>query len=399
MACLIGYAQTPVTPSLERPVFLAGFDRDRRAASIHDDLFVRVLAFHDGTQRLALAAVDLIGLGRKVAQRCEHTLRQSISGLNLVLACTHTHHGPDTIGLWGPGLLTRGVDPLYMAALEERIIETVQRAFQHLVPAALRASNVYVPGVAKNVRNPEILDQELSCWQFVDLDSHRALVTLVNFPCHPEVVHKENREISSDYPHFLRAQVECNTQGMCLFFAGALGGMMTPDVSEHSFAEAEQIGAILAQAAAESLNRQEPAGLDRFDYQRVEFRIELQSPLLEQAMRYGLVRDSLVQRRQVITEAGLLRVGPFWLAHVPGELLPSLGLQLKASMRAAGASVTGILGLANDEIGYILPQEDFAYPKNPLEPGDHYEETMSVGPTAGPQLMAAIQSLINQPFS
>ena len=89
----------------------------------------------------------------------------------------------------------------------------------------------------------------------------------------------------------------------------------------------------------------------------------------------------------------MLRLGPVWLAHVPGELLPKLGLQLKQAMRSCGASVTGILGLANDELGYILPDEDYIYPQNPLDPGEHYEETMSTGPNAGSQLMTALESI------
>lgn len=394
MGCTIGYAQDAITPSLERPVFLAGFDRDRRAVGVHDDLFVRVLALQDGSSPLALVAVDLIGLGRKVSQRCEKRLRKVIPGLHLVLACTHTHHGPDTIGLWGPNERTRGVDWLYMHFLENRVIDTVKRAFQHTVPASLRTCSVYVPGVVKNARDPEILDQEITCLQFVDPDSNQVLVTLANFPCHPETLWKDNPQITSDYPHYLRQQLDCFSQAPSLFFSGALGGMMTPDVSEHTFTDAEQIGIMLAQAASDSLTRQTPINLDSYSYQRLEYQSTLQNPLFEQAMRYRLVRDTIFQNNQILTEVGLLRLGPVWLAHVPGELLPKLGLQLKQTMRSSGASVTGILGLTNDEIGYILPDEDFIYPPDPLDPGDHYEETMSTGPNAGSQLMYALESLI-----
>jgi hypothetical protein len=50
--------------------------------------------------------------------------------------------------------------------------------------------------------------------------------------------------------------------------------------------------------------------------------------------------------------------------------------------------------LANDELGYILPQEDYVYPEDPFEPGDHYEETMSVGPEAGPRLLSALRAML-----
>jgi hypothetical protein len=63
-------------------------------------------------------------------------------------------------------------------------------------------------------------------------------------------------------------------------------------------------------------------------------------------------------------------------------------------MRQAGAGTAGVIGLANDELGYILPKGDFRYPINPFKPSHHYEETMSVGREIGPLVVEAIQSLI-----
>ncbi len=65
-----------------------------------------------------------------------------------------------------------------------------------------------------------------------------------------------------------------------------------------------------------------------------------------------------------------------------------------SSCTECGASLAAVIGLANDELGYILPYENFVYPRNPFNPGDHYEETMSIGPEAGPHLLAALRTLI-----
>jgi hypothetical protein len=73
--------------------------------------------------------------------------------------------------------------------------------------------------------------------------------------------------------------------------------------------------------------------------------------------------------------------------------LPKMGLAFKAEMRRAGAGIAAVAGLTNDELGYILPQEDFVYPQNPFDPGEHYEETMSIGPEAGPRLAATVRHL------
>jgi len=75
-------------------------------------------------------------------------------------------------------------------------------------------------------------------------------------------------------------------------------------------------------------------------------------------------------------------------------VLPRLGLAYKAMLRAAGARHAVLVGLANDELGYILPADDFIYPEDPFEPGAHYEESMSTGIDAGPALTSALDALL-----
>jgi hypothetical protein len=63
-------------------------------------------------------------------------------------------------------------------------------------------------------------------------------------------------------------------------------------------------------------------------------------------------------------------------------------------MRAAGMVSPAIVGLANDELGYILPEEDFVFPKDYFDPGSSYEESMSVGPRLGPAVCDAVTALV-----
>jgi len=120
----------------------------------------------------------------------------------------------------------------------------------------------------------------------------------------------------------------------------------------------------------------------------------LTNPLFQAAIQMGLLTSVMAEKGAVLTEVNLLRIGPCWLATVPGELLPKLGLAIKGNLLRAGARVAGIIGLANDELGYLLPEEDFAFPEDPFNPGSHYEETMSVGPQAGKLVVEAVQALI-----
>ena len=392
----VGYAQTVITPALDRPVYLAGFGQNRRAETVHDDLYVRALALEAGGTCLVAAALDLIGLGRLHCREIERCVQAQAPEARLWLCSTHTHHGPDTIGLWGPDMATSGVDTQYLAGLKDRVVATGLAALDWLQPAHLRCTSLPVTGLAKNARDPEILDEELTCLQFCPPETAQPLATWLIYPCHAEVLWEHNLHITADYPYALRRTVEAETGAPCLFAAGAIGGMMTPDVDDHSFEEAEEMGRALAQAAVGALRGVAAVPVDHLEYARHEFTIPMTNPLFQMAIGAGLLPGLLDGAGAIATEASLLRLGPAWLFGVPGELLPKLGLAFKAKMGRAGAGIAAITGLTNDELGYILPEEDFIYPDNPFEPGDHYEETMSVGPEAGPQLAAALRELLRE---
>jgi hypothetical protein len=386
----VGFAQTIITPSLDRPVFLAGFGNNRRAVSVHDDLYACALALSDGQNTIVLCALDLIGFFRPDVYEVIQNIKRP--DVKIVIASTHTHHGPDTMGLWGPDDKTRGVDAAWMSATKEKISATILNALAALKPAAVKWTSVHVPGLAKNARNPEVVDDELTVFQFINTD-HRPLVTGVNFPCHPEVLWEHNPHITSDYVGCLRDEIEKQTGAPCIFFSGALGGMLTPDVKDHSFEEAEFMGKKLAGEGIKALEQVTSEQPPVISLHKKEITLKLTNPLYRIAFWRKLMPD-VRQRGRVTSEVNLVKIGGLWLATVPGEMLPKLGLALKSQLREAGASVAGVIGLANDELGYILPAEDFKYPWNPFRPGKHYEETNSISKEIGPKVMAGLKEIL-----
>ncbi|NWG33218.1 MAG: hypothetical protein HXY42_02150 [Chloroflexi bacterium] len=410
----IGYAQNTITPSLDKPVYLAGFGNNRRATAVHDDLYARALAIQTEQITLVLVALDLIGFFRPdVYEVIEKVNRPDAQ---IVIASTHTHHGPDTMGLWGPDQKTRGVDEEYMRGVKQKIADVILASLSTLEPTSVKWASVRVPGLIKNARTPEIMDDELTLLQFTTADG-RPLTTMMNYPCHPEVLWDMNPNITSDYVHYLREEAEKRTGAPCIFFAGALGGMMTPDVKDHSFEEAEFMGKKLAGEGVKALravdsdplsvNSQTADGerqtmdgnavggqWSAVSITKKVISAKLTNILYKLAFRRKLLPDVRDKNGCIATEVNLIKIGGLWLAAVPGELLPKLGLQLKAWMKEAGAQVAGVIGLANDELGYILPLEDFKYPWNPFKPGKHYEETNSIGKDITPKVMGALRELI-----
>jgi hypothetical protein len=395
MSFQAGFAWCSITPSLDRQVYLAGFGQDRQAQSVHDELTVRALALSDGATTLVLCALDLIGFFRPYVQTVIQRIHKRCPDVRVTIASTHTHHGPDTMGLWGPNSHTSGVDQEYMTELCDRIVATVCEAFEGMAPAAgIKAASVTVPGLVKNARNPEILDNELTVLQILP-DSGPSLATLLDFPCHPEVLWEDNPHITADYPGYLRRAVEHATHAPAIFFSGALGGMLTPEVKEHSFEEAELMGTRLAQAGLAALYDAPLLPDPSLNVSQADVRIRLTNLLFKLAIWRKLMPD-VRTRGTVLTEVNLIRIGPAWFVTVPGEMLPKLGLAVKAHLRRAGAEHAAVIGLANDELGYILPAEDFRYPLNPFSPGKHYEETMSLSKEAGTKIVQAVERLVEK---
>jgi hypothetical protein len=390
----VGADARPITPDLSiHRVFLAGFQPDRQATRVHDDLYVRSVAFAAGDgEPVVLSICDLVGM-TWVAGRSPRS----------VVACTHTHHAPDTVGFWGrPFEGISGIDPGYLAMVRDTVVASQAAAVASLEPARLRVGSVDVPELVANHRNPDILDAELTVWRAERPDG-TAIATLCLYGCHPEVMSSEGQDVTADFAGHLCRRLDATTDGIGLFAAGALGGMQAPRTEERTHAEAERFGTVLADAVDRALAGavEVPVeGTADVELRRRCITVPLQNDMYALALAAGISsHDGTVtgddgMPTAVVTEVSVLRVGAAALACVPGELLPKLGLQLKDTMRAAGMVSPAIVGLANDELGYILPEEDFVFPKDYFDPGSSYEESMSVGPRLGPAVCDAVTALV-----
>src|SRR5690242_3107743 len=134
-----GAASAVITPELRgHTVYLAGFGHNRMASGIHDDLSVRCLALAEPSASVTLCSADLIGLFYADVEKIRELFAQDTPpGSWLIVACTHVHEGPDTLGLWGPSAAQSGTDPVYLDWVEHRIASTAAAAVHSMRPARL----------------------------------------------------------------------------------------------------------------------------------------------------------------------------------------------------------------------------------------------------------------------
>jgi hypothetical protein len=387
---LAGAASRPITPVLgARPVFLAGFGRDRRATGVDTELFARAIGLRLEERAAVLVSCDLIGLGRPDVDEIRAALAgRGVPPEALIVACTHTHSGPDTLGLWGPDAATSGVDPGYLAQVKQAIVELALEALTFTCPVQLRCAVTQLPGQIANLRAPGVVDDELAALQFVKPDGE-VVATLLNLACHPEVLVGDSTLISADYAGHACQAVERAVGGTALHLSGALGGMLSPATEERTPASAERMGRAYAEAALAALEREPLDDVARLELRRAGLDIPLRNPLFDAAREAGVLRPR--EAGVIRTTVSLLDLGPAQIVGIPGELLPRLGFAIKAALPGP---CKVIAGLADDEIGYILPDDEFVTPADYADPGAQYEESMSVAPDAGSLVLGAALGLI-----
>ncbi len=368
-------------------VYLAGGALGRRSSGIHDDLYARCLTLSNGRLSVALVTLDLIGFFYPDVEAVRARLSADDAD-HLIVAATHNHSAPDVLGYWGPSFLwilplRSGRDERYVEMTKAAILTCVRDANRSREFVELGFRTMVVRGFSRNIREPNIKDDELTLLRATSLSSKKTLAVLYNFAAHPEIL-LNGTLITADFPYYVNRDIEQTIGGTAIFMNGALGGMVTVDLGERTvgastssveptFADAERVSKTLSTAVVEGvLNPDTVVTVAPMRLMRRDVYIPFDNWRLSLAKRLGVLRRELYNGK-IKTGLDVFNVGPGQFITVPGEIVPGLGLLLKERMRG---DFKFLIGLGNDELGYILPKAEFAGPLF------RYERTMSLGPDA-----------------
>lgn len=438
----VGFGEVDVTPKLgAEPVYLAGFGQGREAKSIHDPIVARAVVLADGDRKIALIAVDVVGLFHAVAEQA----RKELPGFQYVMvAATHNHEGPDTLGLWGPNPIKSGVDPEYLKKVEAGCVAAVKAADAARKPAIARIGTARDPELLRDARLPIVKHDEIVALRFHDPKTDAPLGVLVQWNCHPEVLDSKNAAITADFVHYAVKQLRESQKCPVAYFTGTVGGLMTTlhlpvkdeagrELKDGTFEKSERYGRLVGKLAEKALARAERIELTPFDVRTQNLLIPVENNLYRLAWQFGVLTrpafawtgDStpknftptkeLAKPVAVKTEIGYLKLGELEIAVIPGEIYPELVLGNVQDPPDPGADfprapiephIYGqfkrrhkmLFGLGNDEIGYIIPKRQWD-DKPPFCYGlkkAQYGEVNSVGPEAAPILCAAFRDLVRR---
>lgn len=440
-------------------VWLAGFGAGRAATSIHDDIWSRVLTFEQGDVSFAVVGLDLVGYFQQDAIRIRLAAKEA--GLDfdhILVASTHTHEAPDTMGMWGAAFGTTGYQEEYIQHIIQQTVDALAEAKAGQRAATMKIARAEAPELVNDTRLPVVVEQSIYAAQFLD-EAAAPFATLAVWGNHPEALGSDNTELTSDYPHYLREELETRYPGAkAVFLSGNLGGLMTtirivgcPDAAgaetcpQGTFERAEYVGRGAAQAAAAALDGggATSEAAPSVGFRRRSFFVQPTNTGLALLVLTGVLhrdvysRDKKLIPREVAATLGIshvndgevligtelngLHIGPLAVATIPGELYPELWLAkpgggsyiekpeggdypdatpetpIQASLPAGVIPV--VVNNANDSLGYIIPKTQFDQAP-PFAYGEteepQYGEQNSVGEEMGPLVTQEFAAMYGQ---
>jgi hypothetical protein len=422
------------------PVWMAGFGNDRPAKGVHDPLWARAIAFRNNGVLVAMVTLDAIGMFHDQIIDIRKRINPSLKVDHVIVSCLHNHETPDTMGNWS-GLVPTpwSFDSANMERIKSACVEAVEEAVNNLQPAEMSCVTYELDpaGFVTDTRKPIVIDTKLNCVRFVKPGTDESIATLVNWSNHPETLGGSNPLITSDFCGYWRDGVEKGVPepngvkglgGMCLYFQGMVGGLMTElgvevphrdglrKFKEDSFDKAEALGQNLAIKTVDALR-----GPDAWKNAnpRVAVGAKTIYAPISGAFRYvimlGLLHPGVYWPCKARTEVDVVRIGDLEILTVPGELYPEIAEGGIESPKGAdfyplapvevpplraevmNGKMRMVFGLANDEIGYIVPksQWDSELP-HAYEPDGQYGEENSGGPEVAPIVHHEAMNLLNR---
>lgn len=375
----IGAAAADITPRGEQ--YLGGFALARSGSEIFSRLEVRAFVVRCGGLQVAIVGIDNLGLMREDVEWMKSGIAGFANGA-VFLCSSHTHAAPDLVGFWGRWFLSSGRDRAYLAQVRKGVVDAVAAAAASARPARLWLAEAALPprGLVKNSKRSEVFDRRITVLQARDAVSGEPIAALLHLSCHPEVLRRGNVKVSSDYVGALCDAWRAAGLGEPVFVSGALGAMVTPGISPNGEEGVPLMGARLcelAKAALPAAREVQPRGLE-------VRRRDVFSPFTSPALLLG--RLSLVIPREVYggmvrSTVGYLRLGDVEIATVPGEMEPTLAARIR---RESGKPNLLVFGLVDDELGYLLSEDDARNPRF------GYERLMSTAVDVGERVLAAL---------
>ncbi len=415
--------------------YIAGYGENNPAKGVIDPQYAHALWLDDnsGNGGHLFVSLDIVGLLNKDVNALKKALGEFSEKTNcrtITIMSTHNHAGIDTMGIWGK-LPHTGKSRKFMTIMFNAVITAASAAYRDRRQGKLYLGRIEVPDMQEDIRTPEVYSKTLTRLRFVPNDGTREIYFL-NFASHSESLQGCNSLISADFPCYLRERILNEAGAETFYGVGAIGGMISMQIEDEQRLRKENrllestrnIGYKLAGYALSIEDEKELS--PRISHMKQEFYVPVENPVLTIACQIGLLNADAYKipytdKKALKTELNYYEIDDLKILMIPCELFPELayGGYLSEEESAEGLppeinpdplieiaddDKLLIFGLANDELGYVLPPNDFMlnvdspYLDKAIDRFGrrHYEETNSMGPDTAALIAENFAIIMNQ---
>lgn len=423
------------------PVWIAGFSNSKPANGVHDDTWARTMIVDDGKTRLAIVVLDVIGFMHDDVVDIRKMIPSESGITYTIISSTHTHEGPDLLGLWGKTPFKSGINKEYMKFVKLQVVRSVQEAVKNMRPVRLEISEDLTSAIplVKDTRQPEVFDSGMRMIKAVDKENGNTIGSLVAWGNHPETLWSGNLLVSSDFPHYVREGIEKGVfhgdslvkpgiGGISVYATGAVGGLMTThpslavkhpftgiELKEPTYEKTEAQGQHLSLIALNAMDNPseviESAGISLIVR---TLTLPIHNNLFKLATMLGVMDRGTVGWMKMRTELSVFKIGEVSFVTIPGEIYPEIvnggveapegrdfkidPVEVPAIREMMPGKYKFVFGLANDEIGYIIPKSQwdvkapFGYGREKAQ----YGEGNSLGSETAPVLHQNLKEMLGE---
>lgn len=350
-----GFAQSIITPPL--PVQLAGHRGPRIASEIADDLMTRAVALSFKDTLVAIVSCDIIWLPRRVVRRIRELVSRNVAVRpeNLMVACTHTHSGPDTLGWYA---FSPSIPEWWLEWLAHIISSTVFQAVRNIREADISYGTADFP-LAVNRRRKfrgiiyrqpsadgEVEDQ-VTAVTFTN--NGRVIGGIIHAAMHPVVLGADSPKISGDWCGEMVRRLNASIGGIWLFLNGCAGDNNPREGSGRTYDEMVEVGVRAANCAEDAIASGEVISIHVLHGQKDVSQFDAQPhPYLnvEQTRRTA-------EEGGLMVECQLIQLGPVTFIGMAGECLLESGRYLKSDSKQL------VVSYSNDYVGYIATSRSY----------------------------------------
>ncbi|HZK39667.1 MAG TPA: hypothetical protein VFD23_05905 [Clostridia bacterium] len=408
----VGYKSVSIIPDdvLTAPYFTAGYFNNylgqNPITAVLDDQCFRAVAMSDGSGSGIAVFVSLDGfsLSNTNARELRSRLADFIAEKNIIslnVTTTHSHYCIDTSGLGvsllpyvGENILAgitgkteelSSTNEKFMEGLFTKGAQAVRDAVNTMQAGKLYFRTTDIEDMINDKQTPIVFDPNANTMRFVPDNQGANEIWLVNAGIHPTGYPQSSTEASSEFPYAIVKYAKELAGADVAFYQGAQNEITkdgsTVDVPEGAtnFEHIQAYGKQIVERIIASSNdiEVEPC----LNVTHAEIFMPIENPILMAAAKLNIINNLCVnttgklEDALLVTEIGYAEFGSkFAIAMVPGEMTPELAW---GGAKTAAESWTGknwnypsmeelvgrkliVFGLTNDQIGYIMPDNDVA---------------------------------------